>query len=74
MHKNLNSDMTVLTSRKDVKGDIPYTWIRNQGKGRVFYTAYGHNDSTWTNPGFLKLVNNGVKWSLEIQCKTKLLL
>lgn len=36
MHKNLNSDMTVLTSRKDVKGDIPYTWIRNQGKGRVF--------------------------------------
>ena len=72
MHKNLNSDMTVLTSRKDVKGDIPYTWIRNQGKGRVFYTAYGHNDSTWTNPGFLKLVNNGVKWSLGNSVQNKI--
>ena len=23
-----------------------------QGKGRVFYTAYGHDQRTWNNPGF----------------------
>ena len=64
VHQNLNPDMTVLMTRKEGDRQEPYTWVRNQGKGRVFYTAYGHNDSTWTNPGFQKLVNNGVIWAL----------
>ena len=64
VHQNLNSDMTVLMTRKEGDRQEPYTWVRNQGKGRVFYTAYGHNDSTWTNPGFQKLVSNGVMWAL----------
>lgn len=64
VHQNLNPDMTVLMTRAEGNRPEPYTWVRNQGKGRVFYTAYGHNDSTWTNPGFQKLVNNGVLWAL----------
>ena len=69
VHQNLNPDMTVLMTRpvqagKEGDRQEPYTWVRKQGKGRVFYTAYGHNDSTWTNPGFQKLVNNGVMWAL----------
>ena len=64
IHQNLNPDMTVLTTRQEGNRAEPYTWVRNQGKGRVFYTAYGHNDSTWTNPGFRDLVNNGVLWAL----------
>ncbi|GAB3225379.1 ThuA domain-containing protein [Spirosoma arcticum] len=64
VHQNLNHDMTVLTTRAEGSRVEPYTWVRNQGKGRVFYTAYGHNDSTWTNPGFQKLVNNGVLWAI----------
>ncbi|MBO0951431.1 PVC-type heme-binding CxxCH protein [Fibrella forsythiae] len=64
VHQNLNPDMTVLTARKEGDRQEPYTWVRTQGKGRVFYTAYGHNDSTWTNPGFRELVNNGVLWAL----------
>nr|WP_295930857.1 PVC-type heme-binding CxxCH protein [uncultured Dyadobacter sp.] len=64
LHKNLNPDKTVLGER--VEGDVhePYTWVRNEGKGRVFYTAYGHEDSTWTNKGFLDLVRNGVLWAM----------
>ncbi|MEO6282121.1 MAG: PVC-type heme-binding CxxCH protein [Dyadobacter sp.] len=64
VHKNLNPDKTVLGER--VEGDVhePYTWVRNEGKGRVFYTAYGHEDSTWTNNGFLDLVRNGVLWAM----------
>jgi putative membrane-bound dehydrogenase-like protein len=63
-HKNLNPDKLVLGER--VEGDVhePYTWVRNQGKGRVFYTAYGHDDATWTNAGFLDMVKNGVLWSI----------
>ena len=69
VHQNLNPDITVLMTRSGLtrkEGDRnePYTWVRNQKKGRVFYTAYGHNDSTWTNPGFQKLVNNGVLWAV----------
>ncbi|MCY7351522.1 MAG: ThuA domain-containing protein, partial [Cytophagaceae bacterium] len=64
VHQKLNPDMTVLMTRPEGSASEPYTWVRNQGKGRVFYTAYGHNDSTWTNPGFQKLVNNGVLWAL----------
>ena len=64
VHKNLNPDKTVLGER--VEGDVhePYTWVHNEGKGRVFYTAYGHEDSTWTNKGFLDLVRNGVLWAI----------
>ena len=73
VHQNLNPDMTVLTTRKEGDRNEPYTWVRKQGKGRVFYTAYGHNDSTWTNPGFQKLVNNGVKWASWLQpCSSRL--
>ncbi len=64
VHQRLNPDMTVLMERAEGDHREPYTWVRNQGKGRVFYTAYGHNDSTWTNIGFLNLVRNGVLWAI----------
>ncbi|WP_138993160.1 PVC-type heme-binding CxxCH protein [Larkinella sp. C7] len=64
VHQRLNPDMTVLTTRQEGDRQEPYTWVRKQGKGRVFYTAYGHNDSTWTNPGFRELVNRGVLWAI----------
>jgi putative membrane-bound dehydrogenase-like protein len=62
--KNINPDMIVLTERVEDGKHYPYTWIRTQGKGRVFYTAYGHEDRTWTNIGFLNLVRNGVLWAM----------
>jgi putative membrane-bound dehydrogenase-like protein len=72
VHKNLNPDKTVLGER--VEGDVhePYTWVRNEGKGRVFYTAYGHEDSTWTNKGFLDLVRNGVLWAVGNKVKAEI--
>jgi len=41
----------------------PWTWVRTQGKGRVFYTAWGHDERTWTNPGFSNLVERGIRWA-----------
>ncbi len=64
VHSNINPDIIILQERVDGSVREPWTWVRNQGKGRVFYTAYGHNDSTWTKPGFLKLVENGVLWAV----------
>ncbi len=40
----------------------PWTWERKEGKGRVFYTAWGHDARTWTQPGFLDLLTNAIRW------------
>lgn len=64
VHQRLNPDMRVLTERVEGDHHEPYTWVREQGEGRVFYTAYGHDDSTWTNDSFLDLVTNGVLWAV----------
>jgi putative membrane-bound dehydrogenase-like protein len=41
----------------------PWTWIRTHGKGRVFYTAWGHDQRTFSNPGFSNLVERGIRWA-----------
>jgi len=41
----------------------PWTWVRTHGKGRVFYTAWGHDQRTWGNPGFQNLVERGIRWA-----------
>lgn len=71
VHKNLNPDIKVLMERVENGHREPYTWTREEGNGRVFYTAYGHNDSTWTNAGFLKLVENGIFWAVGDKVKAQ---
>jgi putative membrane-bound dehydrogenase-like protein len=41
----------------------PWTWVRTHGKGRVFYTAWGHDLRTWNHPGFQNLLERGIRWS-----------
>jgi uncharacterized protein len=55
---------TVLEYRIDKDGKEPWTWVRTQGKGRVFYTAWGHDERTWGNPGFQNLVERGIRWAV----------
>ncbi|EKJ98964.1 secreted glycosyl hydrolase [Rhodopirellula baltica SH28] len=61
-HLHNEANRTVLEYRVDSSGREPWTWVRDQGKGRVFYTAWGHDSRTWTNPGFLNLVERGIRW------------
>ncbi len=66
--KHNDKARTVLEYRVD--GDVkePWTWVRTQGKGRVFYTAWGHDGRTWGNPGFHNLIERGIRWA----CKSDL--
>ncbi len=41
----------------------PWTWVRTHGNGRVFYTAWGHDERTWQQQGFQNLVARGVRWA-----------
>ncbi len=73
LHTHLQADNTVLAVR-DIKAaqatdkpgqtEEPYTWTRTYGKGRVFYTAYGHDERTWGQPGFQQLLERGILWAV----------
>ncbi len=60
---------TVLAVRKDPAGDEPWTWVRTQGKGRVFYTASGHDERTWCDPAFQDLIVRGTAWAIGDKAK-----
>lgn len=60
---------TVLQVRDVLPGDPntepePWTWIREQGKGRVFYTASGHDERVWSTEGFQQLLKKGILWAI----------
>jgi len=42
----------------------PLAWTRKDGDGRVFYTGLGHEQSTWEDPRFQKLLLNGIEWAM----------
>ncbi len=62
--KHNEKDRTVLEYREEKGAKEPWTWVRTQGKGRVFYTAWGHDQRTWGNPGFQNLVERGIRWAV----------
>lgn len=64
VHDKIADDIVVLMERVDSTHREPYTWIKEYGKGRVFYTAFGHDARTFRNPGFLQLVKSGILWAV----------
>ncbi len=72
VHDKKADDIVVLMERVDSTGREPYTWVKEYGKGRVFYTAFGHDERTFRNPGFLKLVHNGIMWAVGEEAAAKL--
>jgi putative membrane-bound dehydrogenase-like protein len=63
MHNQLAGDIRVLMVREEAGGYEPYTWVRNQGQGRVFYTALGHDERAWKHEGYQKLLAQAAQWA-----------
>lgn len=61
--KHNAKDREVLEVRADDQGFEPWTWTRTHGKGRVFYTAWGHDERTWSEYGFPILIERGIRWA-----------
>jgi putative membrane-bound dehydrogenase-like protein len=81
LHEKLQPDNIVLTERliqKDQEKDRPgqqkepYTWVRTHGKGRIFYTAYGHDERTWSVPGFQDMLEKGILWAVNDDARKSL--
>ncbi|SEI37483.1 putative membrane-bound dehydrogenase domain-containing protein [Dyadobacter koreensis] len=71
VHRKLNPDITILQERIEGDHHEPWTWVRTQGKGKVFYTAYGHDERTWKQTGFHQLVMNGILWAVDEKSKAQ---
>ncbi len=67
-HRHNERNRTVLEYRSEGPQENgrtrePWTWVRAHGAGRVFYTAWGHDDRTWSQPGFQNLLERGIRWA-----------
>jgi len=41
----------------------PMAYVREYGKGRMFYTALGHDERVFNHPAFCKLIHRGIGWA-----------
>jgi len=46
--------------------DFPIVWAREYGKGRVFYSSFGHEDTTMDDPRIQKMYLEAIKWLMKI--------
>ena len=58
----LSLDMSASTPKEP--WHIPVSWVRDHGRGRLFYTNFGHNDATWKEPMFQKHMLEGIAWAV----------
>ncbi len=69
--KDFNPDIHVITliDSPSMEGEMykrpayPTTWARQEGKGRVFYTALGHRDDIWSNLAYQDILTGAIKWA-----------
>jgi len=50
---------------EDTKKDHNLIWVNTNGKGKVFGTTMGHNNSTMEDPVFLDFVTRGLLWACD---------
>ena len=65
VHERHNPDRHVLQVRSENGRDEPWSWVRTHGKGRVFYTALGHEQAVWRDARYQRLLLNAIGWSMQ---------
>jgi len=60
VHDQQGDDRVILEKREQE----PWSWVRQQGKGRVFYTAAGHDHRVWDLNEFNDFIKRGILWSV----------
>jgi len=52
-----------LLARTDAADGQPISWVREEGRGRVFYLSPGHNAAIFEDPDYAKLLRRGAQWA-----------
>ena len=63
---NPNANVSLIASNKNfgMGKDHPVAWHKAVGKGKTFYTSMGHDESSWQDKNFVKMIENAMQWSL----------
>lgn len=69
VHDKISGDIEILMERVEGEHHEPWTWVKQYGKGKVFYTAYGHDERTWNESGFQQLIKQGILWAVDANAK-----
>jgi len=64
LHVILTLDTQGMKGECYQRAPYPATWARQNGKGRVFYTAMGDRPENWKNEFFLNLLAGGIRWAI----------
>lgn len=71
VHVLLSLDVSsVDLGHKDVRRtdrDFAIAWTRTVGRGRVFYTALGHEPAVWRDERFQQHLLGGIRWAMGAQ-------
>lgn len=60
---DMNSARRILPERQKDK-DIAISWVRSYGRGRVFYSSFGHNKQVYWNALILRHFLDGIQFAL----------
>lgn len=60
---DMSHERRILPERR-ADGDIAISWVRRYGRGRVFYTSFGHNTHLTWNPAILAHYADGIRFAL----------
>lgn len=66
---SLNDESYLSIFPKSMGIDHPISWINVIGKGRIFYTAMGHNAETFTDQNALQHIIGGIQWAGNLSGK-----
>jgi type 1 glutamine amidotransferase len=62
---SLNEDSYSSIWRK-MGGDHPISWTHQLRRGRMFYTALGHNAQTFSDPNAMQHIIGGIRWAGQL--------
>src|SRR6266849_5258259 len=78
-HKNFSRDKVRVLARLDAgkldfskpqihrtDKDFPVAWAKMYGKGRVFYSTFGHTDQSWDDPRVQKMYVEAIRWAMRL--------
>ena len=58
------SQSAVIDRIDDGPREVPVSWVRDIGEGRLFYTNFGHREDTFRNPMIMKHLLDGIQFAL----------
>jgi len=61
----LDNDSVDLSKGHRTDNDYALCWCHSYGKGRVFYTAFGHFIELWKEKWYQKHLLNGILWAMK---------